>query len=177
VIIVAKREKIQLSEKFMPTWMNTLATSINNFNHDGGNMKCFVHLGFDPLPKQVDSPAKAINLAEAVLKAESEEEPDSKMFIQWRRDEFYPNNFHEYNIEILQKELSSKGSVVLQLVDINNELPSLGRSITIFTEEVEKKYAEEAENALEEAEDGMEIKALDLHGESFLRRRTHYKKK
>jgi len=157
--------------------VNTSGLSIDNLDHDGGNMRCFVHLGFDPLPKQVESPAKAINLAEAVLKAESEEEPDSKMSILWRRDEFYPNNFHEYNIEALQKELASKGSVVLQLVNFNNELKSLGTSITIFTEEVEKKYAEEAENALEESEDGMGIKCLDLHGEANIKRRLHHKKK
>lgn len=140
-------------------------------------MKCFVHLGFDPLPKQVESPAKAITLAEAVLKAESEEEPDSTMSIQWRRDEFYPNNFHEYNVETLQQELTSKGSVVLQLVNINNEIKSLGTSITIFTEEIEKKYTEEAENALEESEDNIGTKCLDLQGESNIKRRTHYKKK
>lgn len=143
----------------------------------GENMKCFVHLGFDPLPKQVDSPNKAIKLAEAVLKAESQEEPNSKMAIQWRRDEFYPNNFHEYDEDTLQKELIQNGTIVLQLVNTSNELPSLGTSITIFTEEIEKKYAEQAENALEEAEEDLEIKALDLHGESLLKRRIQNKKK
>lgn len=140
-------------------------------------MNCFVHLGFDPVPRAVNSPEKAITLAEAVLKAESEEEPDSKFIIQWRRDEFYPNNFFDYTIKNLQEELQKTGSVVLQLVKSNDELPILGDSVTIFTEEIEKQYTEQAETALEIGEESFNKTPIDLHGESVLKRRTKSRKK
>ena len=88
-------------------------------------MNCFVHLDFDPIPREVKSPASAIALAEAVLKVEKEEDPDSKLKILWRRDDYYPDNFFEYTIEQLQKELQEKGTVVLQLVRTDGDLPIL----------------------------------------------------
>lgn len=139
-------------------------------------MKCFVHMDFDPVPKQVNSPVQAITLAEAVLKAESEEEPDSKLQILWRRDEFYPNNFYEYTQEKLVQELAQNGSVVLQLVKTTDEFPVLGESITIFTEEVENKFVEQAENALEYNEENLDRKPVHIRGETPLIKRTRNSK-
>jgi hypothetical protein len=140
-------------------------------------MNCFVHLGFDPVPREVKSPASAIALAEAVLKAERKQKSESRPKVQWRRDEFYPDNFHNYTVKQLEEEIITKGTIVLQLVNTNGELPILGESVTIFTAELEKKYATEAETALEIADEEMEQRQIDLHGESQLKRRIKIKKK
>ena len=140
-------------------------------------MNCFVHLGFDPVPREVKNPASAIALAEAVLKAEKEEDPDSKFTILWRRDEFYPDNFYNYDSEQLHKELNKSGSVVLQLVNMSGDFPIMGESVTIFTAELEKKYAEQAESALEDVDEELDTKQIEMHGEGFIKRRTRSPKK
>lgn len=139
-------------------------------------MICFVHMDFDPIPKEVKSPSAAISLAEAVLKAEQEEEPDSKYQIFWRRNDFYPDNFFEYTLEQLQKELIESGSIVLQLANLSGDFPVMGGSVTILTESLEKKYALEADSALEDADEELDQKNLDLHGESQLKSRKKIKK-
>jgi hypothetical protein len=147
------------------------------FTKHGGKMNCFVHLGFDPVPKERKSAASAIVLAESALKSEKVQQYSGNWQIQWRRDEFYPDNLHNYTSEQLEEELKNTGSVVLQLVNNQDELPSLGSLVTIFTAEIETKYVKQAETALENTDEFMDKKKIDSHGESQLKRRTRIKKK
>lgn len=145
-------------------------------------MKCFVHLGYDPVPKTAENPSIAIATAEAYLSriAESDDdEPSSRWLIRRRVDELYPDNFCEYTHDNLIECLSKEGSVSLQLVKYNNDnSPLMGEICNIFTVETERRHDQEAENALEITEESLCHKQLDVHGESMIpmRRRLPAKK-
>ena len=137
-------------------------------------MKCFVHLGYDPVPKTATSPSNAIAAAETHLSriAESDDDdPSSKWLIRRRNDEQYPDNFCEYTHNELLNALVHEGAVVLQLVKYGQDnQPMMGEICNIFTCDVEKMHDQEAEIALEMT--GGENYAnnnLDLHGESRIR--------
>lgn len=109
-------------------------------------MKCFVHLGYDPEPKEADDALEAIDLAAKLLNEVAED----NLTVKWRRDDLYPDNFVEYTVESLMQHLTKKGEVVLQLVDIGADgLPVMGETATIFTDAEEKKNNDEANEALE----------------------------
>ena len=74
------------------------------------------------------------------------------------------------------QELAENGSVVLQLVKTTDDFPVLGESITIFTEEVENKFVEQAENALEYNEENLDRKPVHIRGETPLIKRTRNSK-
>ena len=114
-------------------------------------MICYVHVGYDPGPREADSPVEAIALAEQCLRAENDALPDDeKLFIRWRRDDLYPDNFLEYTVDDLINYLNEKGEAVLQLVDIGADgLPVMGESANIFTDAEEQKNNDEAQQALE----------------------------
>lgn len=114
-------------------------------------MICYVHVGYDPGPREADSPVEAIALAEQCLRDENDSLPEEeKLFIRWRRDDLYPDNFVEYTVESLTQHLTEKGEVVLQLVDIGADgLPVMGETATIFTDAEEQKNNDEANEALE----------------------------
>lgn len=135
-------------------------------------MKCFVHLGYDPVPKQADSPSSAIATAESHLSfiAESDDDdPSSKWLIRHRVDELYPDNFLEYNADDLLQALQKHGTVALQLVKYGaDNVPVMGEICNIFTSEYEKKQDHEAEVALEAVEECLSHKHIDLHGEAML---------
>jgi hypothetical protein len=133
-------------------------------------------MDFDPIPKKVNSPQEAISLAEAVLKSEIPEDQKEKNKIVWRKDEFYPNNFFDYCLDSLTQELLQNKSVVLQKVTIDGEFPILGDSIAIFTEEIEKKFVEEADTALDFNEESLEKKIVHIRGESPLIKRKRNSK-
>lgn len=135
-------------------------------------MKCFVHMDFDPLPKQVNSPLEAITLAESFLKSQEE---NSK--VVWRKDDFYPNNFFDYTVDTLVQELLQNKPVTLQKVVTDAEFPILGDSITIFSETVEKKFVEEADTALELNDEPLEKKQVHIRGETPLIKRKRNTKK
>jgi hypothetical protein len=145
-------------------------------------MKCYVHLGYDPVPKQADSPTSAIASAESHLSfiAESDDDdPSSKWLIRHRVDELYPDNFVEYTHDDLLTGLQKNGTVVLQLVRYGEDnVPVMGEMCNIFTSEYEKKQDEEANIALEMTEESLTHKQIDLHGEAMIpmRRRLPAKK-
>lgn len=133
-------------------------------------MNCFVHVGYDPVPKEATSPENAISMAESYLKGDDEDDDPSSWKIKWRRDELYPDNFTDYDIDSLKLELSKSGCVVLQLIqDQPDDMPIMGETASIFTEEAERQNDQEAEEALE----------LDIHGEekNTLKRKFPAKKK
>lgn len=149
-------------------------------------MKVFVHLGYDPVPKQLDSLQNAITLVENFLRKESgegeddSEDPSSKWKIMWRRDDLYPDNFYDYTHENLIEELKTTGNIVLQSIkQSGDDSPLLGAFANIYRDDIEKKHDEEADSALEKTEECLERKQLDLHGESLmpLRRRKHQSRK
>ena len=138
-------------------------------------MKFFVHLETNPVPKAVENAEAALSFAENHLQKDDEED-GSKWSVKWRRDELYPNNYCNYNFCDLVQELSSKGSVVLQVINEQDQ-SLLGETATIFTEAVEKKLQDEAESALTNSTEVIDRKELDLHGRSTQRRRLAARKK
>jgi len=135
-------------------------------------MKCFVHLGLNPIPKEAESASSAISLVESYLSGNEDDDPASIWKIKWRRDELYPDNFCDYRHDELEKELYRNGSVVLQLIkEQSDDLPLMGEVANIFTAEKEKENDEEAEIALELSEEIVEKNHLDVRGESHPYRR------
>lgn len=133
-------------------------------------MNCFVHVGYDPVPKGATSPENAICMAENYLKGDDEEDDPPCWKIKWRRDELYPDNFKDYDINALKLELTKSGCVVLQLIqDQPDNMQIMGETASIFTEEVERQNDQEAEEALE----------IDIHGEekTAIKRKFPTKKK
>jgi hypothetical protein len=133
-------------------------------------MNCFVHVGYDPVPKGATSPESAICMAENYLKRDDDEDDPSFWKIKWRRDELYPDNFTDYDIKALKLELAKSGCVVLQLIlDQPDNMPIMGETASIFTEETERQNDQEAEEALE----------LDIYGEekTAIKRKFPAKKK
>jgi hypothetical protein len=133
-------------------------------------MNCFVHVGYDPVPKGATSPESAICMAENYLKRDDDEDDPSFWKIKWRRDELYPDNFTDYDIKALKLELAKSGCVVLQLIlDQPDDMPIMGETASIFTEETERQNDQEAEEALE----------LDIYGEekTAIKRKFPAKKK
>jgi len=112
-------------------------------------MICFVHVGYDP--REASSPVEAIALAEQCLRDENDKLPEGeKLFIKWRRNDLYPDNFLDYTVDDLVAYLNQKGEAVLQLVDIDADgLPIMGEIANIFTDAEEQKNTDEAEEALE----------------------------
>ena len=145
-------------------------------------MKCFVHLGYDPVPKTANSPANAIAAAESHLLRiieSDDEDPSSRWLIKRRNDEQYPNNFCEYTHAELLDALVKDGTVVLQLVKYGDDnLPLMGEICNIFTCDVEKMHDQEAEFALEMTTEILALQQIDMHGESMIpmRRRIPLKK-
>jgi hypothetical protein len=145
-----------------------------------GKMKCFVHLGFNPVPKAVKNAESAIGFAENHLKKDDDEDDSSSWKVKWRRDELYPDNFYDYTFNDLENELAQKGTVVLQLIkDQPDNQVLMGETATIFTADIEKKNDEIAENALGKIEENLDRKQIDIHGESIIpmRRRMAPQKK
>jgi hypothetical protein len=145
-----------------------------------GKMKCFVHLGFNPVPKAVKNAESAIDFAENHLKKDDDEDDPISWKIKWRRDDLYPDNFYDYTFNDLENELAQRGTVVLQLIkDQPDDQPLMGETATIFTADIEKKNDEIAEMALGKIEENLERKQIDIHGESIvpMRRRMAPKKK
>jgi len=133
-------------------------------------MKCFVHVGYNPVPREVESPKSAIALAENLLRGDNDDDDPSSIWrIKWRRDELYPDNFYDYSPEQLLAELIRQGNVVLQKIkDGPDNTPLMGESANIFTADLEQQYDQEAEEALD----------LDIHGEEGpLRRKFPLRKK
>ena len=129
-------------------------------------MECFVHLESNPVPKAVENAECAFQFAENHLKSDDEED-DSPWTIKWRRDELYPDNFSAYSYCDLKKELSCNGTVVLQLVKQHGDGTSLlGETARIYTADTERKLQDEAEMALENSQEKIEI-----HGEGLSARR------
>ena len=110
-------------------------------------MKCFLHIDYDPLPKIAGSPTEAVAMAESIL-MEDDEEPYSTWVVQWRRDDLYPDRFICYTPHQLALALGDVGSVVLQKVTPDGSV--LGKSVEIFTDELERKNDNEAVMALED---------------------------
>lgn len=126
-------------------------------------MKCYLHVDYDPLPKMAGSALEAVSMAESIL-LEEDEEPSSTWVVQWRRDDLYPDRFISYNSSQLAQALGDLGSVVLQNVSPDGTL--LGKSIEIFTDELEKKNETEAVQALEDEDiscHGMERRMVRRH--------------
>ena len=133
-------------------------------------MKCFVHVGYNPVPREVETPESAIALAENLLRGDDDDDdPSSIWFIKWRRDELYPDNFYDYSTDDLIKELKTQGNVVLQQIKNGpDNTPLMGESANIITADLEHQYDQEAEEALD----------LDIHGEeSPIRRKIPLRKK
>lgn len=108
-------------------------------------MKCFVHIGLDPFPKEVTGPSEAIKLAEKYLLAKTNQE----FSIYWRRDDLYPKNLVQYSKIELLEEIQREGELTLQLAKVeNDDLPILGEVVTIFSSEEEERNAREANEAL-----------------------------
>lgn len=126
-------------------------------------MKCYLHVDYDPMPKQASSPADAIRMAESLLAGDGDEEPSSTWLTRWRRDELYPDNFTAYAIDELALHLQETGSVVLQRIRDDGDM---GVSVEIFTDELERKNDREALDALEQ---GLSHE-LEAHGLSPARR-------
>lgn len=107
-------------------------------------MKCFVHFGSDPEPKEAKEPETAIAIAEKYLVA-----TDQNLSIKWRRDDLYPYNFVDYTKDQVAEFLQKNGEVVLQLANIqNNDLVVMGEVANIYTDDEEEKNIKEAEEAL-----------------------------
>lgn len=121
-------------------------------------MKCFVHVGSDPMPHEANDPAEAIKLAENLLSQES-------LPIKWRRDDLYPDRFLDYTKDELVSHLSQQGEVVLQLAELDsNGSQVMGEIANIFTASEEKKNTQEADDAL-----GRELimkRKINTHGKS-----------
>jgi hypothetical protein len=128
-------------------------------------MKCFVHVDYDPMPKEAESASDAIQMAEKLLRSDDEEDPSSRWLIRWRRDELYPNNYAPYSNHELISELNQHGYIVLQLVSDNGE--DLGKSVEILSDDLERKYDEEAASAL--CVDGCKSR-LNMHGVALRRK-------
>lgn len=117
-------------------------------------MKCFVHVGLDPEPREAESAVEAIALAEKALRAWNdetveEEGDDPPLVIRWRQEEMYPQHFTEYTIPDLLKALEEKGEVTLQLAAYGADgLPIMGEIVDIMTAEKEQQNNAEAEAAL-----------------------------
>lgn len=108
-------------------------------------MKCFVHVGLDPFPKEADGPSEAITLAEQYLLGKTKQE----FSIYWRRDDLYPKNLVQYSKSELLEEIQREGELTLQLAKVkNDDLPILGEVVTIFSSEEEERNAREADEAL-----------------------------
>ena len=132
-------------------------------------MKCFVHLGFNPVPKAVKNAESAIGFAENHLKKDDDEDDSSSWKVKWRRDELYPDNFYDYTFNDLENELAQKGTVVLQLIkDQPDNQVLMGETATIFTADIEKKNDEIAENALGKIEENLDRKQRGIQGESII---------
>ena len=110
-------------------------------------MKCYLHVDYDPLPKTAESPMEAVSMAESIL-MDDEEEPSSTWVVHWRRDDLYPDRFITYTPDELAVTLRDIGSVVLQRVTADGSV--MGKSVEIFTDELEKKNDTEAVMALED---------------------------
>jgi hypothetical protein len=117
-------------------------------------MKCFVHVGLDPKPKEVDTAVEAIALAESILRSwdkEAMEEGDEPLSVKWRRDELYPDNFTDYTTSDLLEALQEKGEVTLQLAAYGADgLPIMGDIADIVTESKERENVAEAAAALQD---------------------------
>ena len=131
-------------------------------------MGCFVHLESNPEPKAIENAEVAFQFAENHLKQDDDED-ESLWTVKWRRDDLYPDNFYSYTYNELNSELSSKGSVVLQIV---KEQPDgntlLGETARIFTADIEKKLQDEAELALEKT-----AEIIEIHGEGLSSRKRN----
>lgn len=108
-------------------------------------MKCFVHVGFDPFPKEANDPSEAISLAEKYLSGKTNKE----FSIYWRRDDLYPKNLVCYSKNELLEEIQREGDVTLQVAKVRpSGLPILGEVVTIVSSEEEERNAREADKAL-----------------------------
>jgi hypothetical protein len=107
-------------------------------------MKCFLHLDYDPLPREASGPDEAFRIAESVL-GDDEDDPSSTWRTFWRRDDLYPDNYVRYSHDELEGELKISGAVVLQRVSSSGER---GPSVEIFTDDLERRNDEEADEAL-----------------------------
>lgn len=132
-------------------------------------MECFfVHLDSNPVPKAVENAECAFQFAEDHLRSEDEED-DSRWAIRWRRDDLYPDNFSAYSYCDLKKELSTNGTVVLQLVKQQQDGTSLlGETARIHTADKEKELQDEAELAL-----GSLREKIEIHGEGISSKRRN----
>ena len=72
--------------------------------------------------------------------------------------------------------LNHQKKILNKLVKTTDDFPVLGESITIFTEEVENKFVEQAENALEYNEENLDRKPVHIRGETPLIKRTRNSK-
>lgn len=108
-------------------------------------MKCFLHLDYDPLPREASGPDEAFRIAESVLGDDEDDDPSSIWRTFWRRDDLYPDNFVRYSHDELVGELKLSGAVVLQRVSVTGER---GASVEIFTDDLERRNDEEADEAL-----------------------------
>ena len=110
-------------------------------------MKYFVHVGYDPEPKEVEDAVQAIALAEKLLKQVNDSE---ELSVLWRRDDLYPDNFLGYMSDELIQHLNQEGEVVLQLAATDADgLPIMGEIANIFTAFQEQKNTQKADQALE----------------------------
>lgn len=114
-------------------------------------MKCFVHVGFDPFPKEADNPSEAISLAERYLSGKTNKD----FSIYWRRDDLYPKNLVRYSKNELLEEIQREGELTLQVAKVGSSgLPILGEVATIFSSAEEERNAREADDALYRMETG-----------------------
>jgi hypothetical protein len=138
-------------------------------------MKCFVHLvDLEPEPQEVDSPEEAISTAIKYLEhmSQGHTAPD-KLEIKWRRDDFYPDNFHNFTQVQLIEELTKNGYVELQLVEFSPDfLPIMGETVTILTEEREKEDRQEAMAAFKQTVAEPQILSMGSSRRPRVKRRT-----